>query len=144
MSGSKVEKESELGFKVYHSTLKQSVHLSIIPAPLKPFVKPANLPPNLPPNLQPNISATSEQPHCKPKPCKAYRELPVSQFSQGKTCFHYREPCSHCRDPVFITGISLQNPVLPCTGLQYISNLMISVMPCNQGIEMILLSAEIM
>ena len=56
--------------------------------------------------------------HCKPKPCRAYRELPVSQFSQGKTCFHYREPCFHCRDPVFITGISLQTPVLPCTGLQ--------------------------
>ena len=55
---------------------------------------------------------------CKPKPCKAYRELSLSQFSQGKPCFHYREPCSHCRDPVFITGISLQNPVLPCTGLQ--------------------------
>ena len=51
--------------------------------------------------------------HCKPKPCKAYRELPVSQFSQGKTCFHYREPCSHCRDSVFITGISLQTPLLP-------------------------------
>jgi hypothetical protein len=30
--------------------------------------------------------------HCKPKPYKAYRELPVSQFTQGKTCFHYREP----------------------------------------------------
>ena len=56
--------------------------------------------------------------HCKPKPCKAYRELPVSQFSQGKTCFHYREPCSHYRDPVVITGISLQNSVLPCTRLQ--------------------------
>ena len=42
------------------------------------------------------------QKHCKPKPCKAYRELPVSQFSQGKTCFTYREPCSHCRDPVFL------------------------------------------
>ena len=56
--------------------------------------------------------------HCKPKPCKAYRELPVSQFSQGKPCFHYREPCSHCRDPVFITEISLGNPVLPCMGLQ--------------------------
>ena len=58
--------------------------------------------------------------HCKPKPCKAYRELPVSQFSLGKTCFHYREPCSHCRDPVFITRISLQNPVLPYMGLQCI------------------------
>ena len=32
----------------------------------------------------------------------------------GKTCFHYREPCSHCRDPVFITDISLQ---CPCTFL---------------------------
>ena len=55
--------------------------------------------------------------HCKPKPCKAYREFPVSQFSQGKPCFHYREPCSHCRDPVSITGIFLKNPVLPCMGL---------------------------
>ena len=43
--------------------------------------------------------------HCKPKPCKAYRELPVSQLPQGKPCFHYREPlfslqgpCFHCRD----------------------------------------------
>ena len=114
MSGSKVEKESELGFKVYHSTLKQSVHLSIIPAPLKPFVKPANLPPNLPPNLQPNISATSEQPHCKPKPCKAYRELPVSQFSQGKTCFHYREPLFSLQGPCFHYR---DFPVNPCTSL---------------------------
>ena len=52
--------------------------------------------------------------HCKPKTCKAYRELPVSQFSQGKPCFHYREPlftlqgpCFHCRD----------FPVNPCTSL---------------------------
>ena len=52
--------------------------------------------------------------HCTPKPCKAYRELPVSQFSQGITCFHYRKPCSHCKDPVLITG----TPVLPYTGLQ--------------------------
>ena len=35
---------------------------------------------------------TKDSIHCKPKPCKAHRELPVSQFSQGKTCFHYREP----------------------------------------------------
>ena len=38
-------------------------------------------------------------------------EFPVSQFSQGKTC-------SHCRVPVFITGIFLYFPVLPCRGLQ--------------------------
>ena len=38
--------------------------------------------------------------HCKPKPCKAYRELPVSQFSQGK-------PVSLLGTPVLITGISL-------------------------------------
>ena len=44
---------------------------------------------------------------CKPKPCIAHRELPVSQFPQGKPCFHYRYLCSHCRVPVFITGISL-------------------------------------
>ena len=54
------------------------------------------------------------QTYCKPKPCKAYREIPVSQFSQGKTCFHYREPlfslqgpCLHYRD----------FPVNPCTSL---------------------------
>ena len=38
-------------------------------------------------------------------PYETYKELSVSQFSQGKPCFHYREPCSHCRDPVFITGM---------------------------------------
>ena len=63
------------------------------------------------------ITQYSVYTHCKPKPCQAYRELPVSQFSQGKPCFHYREPCSHCRDPVSITGIFLKNPVLPCMGL---------------------------
>ena len=41
------------------------------------------------------------QMHCKPKPCKAYRELPVSQFSQGKTCFHYREPLFSLQGPCF-------------------------------------------
>ena len=45
--------------------------------------------------------------HCKPKPCRAYRELPVSQFSQGKPCFHYREPLFSLQGSVFITGISL-------------------------------------
>ena len=35
-----------------------------------------------------------------------YRELPVSQFSQGK-------PCSHCRDPVFKAGISLKTLYMP-------------------------------
>ena len=54
-----------------------------------------------------NKDKTLSNIHCKPKPCKAYRELPVSQFSQGKTYFHCRDPCSHCRVPVFITGISL-------------------------------------
>ena len=43
-------------------------------------------------------------PHCKPKPCKAYRELPVSQFSQGKPGFHYRD-----------------FPVKPCTSLYRIT-----------------------
>ena len=37
--------------------------------------------------------------HCKPKPCKAYRELPVSQFSQEKNCFHYREPLFSLQGP---------------------------------------------
>jgi hypothetical protein len=32
-------------------------------------------------------------------PCNENRVFPVKFFSQGKTCFHYREPCSHCRDP---------------------------------------------
>ena len=49
-------------------------------------------------------------PHCKAKPCKAYRELPISQLSQGKTCYQ-------CRDHVSITEISLQNPAHPGTGL---------------------------
>ena len=70
-------------------------------------------------NLPYSNGKTFSRPHCKPKPSKAYRELLVSQFSQEKTFFYYREPCSYCRDPVFITGISLQNPVLPCTRLQW-------------------------
>ena len=32
----------------------------------------------------------------------------LNKIPTGNTCFHYREPFSHCRDPVFITGISLQ------------------------------------
>ena len=48
-----------------------------------------------------------KSPHCKPKPCIAHRELPVSQFSQGKTCFHYREPLFSLQGPLFITGNSL-------------------------------------
>ena len=56
--------------------------------------------------------------HCKPKPCKAHRELPVSQFPLGITCFHYRDfpvnPCTSLlgiavrENPVFITGMGLQ------------------------------------
>ena len=34
-----------------------------------------------------------------PIECRAYRELPVSQFSQGKTCFH------NTGNPVLIAGI---------------------------------------
>ena len=35
------------------------------------------------------------------------RVFSVKFFSQGKTCVHYRKPSfSHCRDHVFITGIS--------------------------------------
>ena len=53
--------------------------------------------------------------HWKLKPWKAYSELPVSQFSQGKTCVYYR-------DPVFVTGItgilfSLQG--FPCKPLNF-------------------------
>ena len=56
----------------------------------------------------------SKKPHCKPKPCKAYRELPVSQFSQGKTCFHYRVPLFSLQGPCFhYTDF----PVNPCTTL---------------------------
>ena len=59
--------------------------------------------------------------HCKPKPCIAHRELPVSQFHRENPAFITGEPCSHCRVPVFITGISLYFPVLTCKGLQCIS-----------------------
>ena len=52
--------------------------------------------------------------HCKPKPCKTYRELPVSQFSQGKTCFHYREPLISLQGPCFHYR---DFPVNPCTSL---------------------------
>ena len=45
--------------------------------------------------------------HCKPKPCKAYRELSVTFFYREKPVFITGNPCSHYRVPVFITGISL-------------------------------------
>jgi hypothetical protein len=68
--------------------------------------------------------------HCKTKPCKAYRELPVSQFSQGKTFFHYRESlfslqgsCFHCKD----------FPVNPCTSLLGIAVWVRSYLEINQG-----------
>ena len=59
--------------------------------------------------------------HCKPKPCKAYRKLPVSQFSQEKnlfsiqgtlfslqgSCFHYREfPVYPC---IFLYAIAVSH-----------------------------------
>ena len=52
--------------------------------------------------------------HCKPKPCIAQRELPVSQFPQGKTCFHYREPLFSLQGPCFHYR---DFPVNPCTSL---------------------------
>ena len=52
--------------------------------------------------------------HCKPKPCIAHRELPVSQFPQGKTCFHYREPLFSLQGPCFHYR---DFPVNPCTSL---------------------------
>ena len=52
--------------------------------------------------------------HCKPKPCKAYRELPVSQFPQGKPCIHYREPLFSLQGPCFHYR---DFPVNPCTSL---------------------------
>ena len=60
--------------------------------------------------------------HCKPKPCIAHRELPVSQFPQGKTCFHYREPLFSLQGPCFHYR---DFPVNPCTSL-----LGIAVLPC--------------
>ena len=35
-------------------------------------------------------------------------------FSQGKTCFHYREPCSHCRDGFAVRVPSERNPCNYC------------------------------
>ena len=52
--------------------------------------------------------------HCKPKPCIAHRELPVSQFPQGKTCFHYREPLFSLQGPCFHYRDFFVNP---CTSL---------------------------
>ena len=52
--------------------------------------------------------------HCKPEPCRAHRELPVSQLPQGKTCFHYREPLFSLQGTCFhYKGF----PVNPCTSL---------------------------
>ena len=39
--------------------------------------------------------------HCKPKPCKAHRELSVSIFPHGKPFFHYREPLLSLKGPCF-------------------------------------------
>ena len=61
--------------------------------------------------------------HCKPKPCKAHRELPVSQFPQGKPCFHYRGPLFSLQGPCFHYR---DFPVNPCTSL-----LGIAVLGCN-------------
>ena len=52
--------------------------------------------------------------HCKPKPCKAYKEHPVSQFSQGNTCSHYREPLFSLQGPCFHYR---DFPVNPCTSM---------------------------
>ena len=52
--------------------------------------------------------------HCKPKPCIAHRELPVSQFPKGKTCFHYREPLFSLQGPCFHYR---DFPVNHCTSL---------------------------
>ena len=59
-----------------------------------------------------NMFALCTTLHCKPKPCignslwaNSHREIPV--FITGN-------PCSHCRVPVLITGISLYTPALPC------------------------------
>ena len=52
--------------------------------------------------------------HCKPKPCIAHRKLPVSQFPQEKTCFHYRGPLFSLEGPCFHYR---DFPVNPCTSL---------------------------
>ena len=47
--------------------------------------------------------------HCKP--CKTHRELPVSQFPQGKTCFHHRKPLFSLQvfpcKPLYLLGIAV-------------------------------------
>jgi hypothetical protein len=50
--------------------------------------------------------------HCKHKPCKAYRELPVIQFSQGKTVFI-------TGNPVLIAGILFSLQGFPCKPLYF-------------------------
>ena len=50
--------------------------------------------------------------HCKPEPCKAYRELPVSQFSQGKPVFI-------TRNPLLIVGFLFSLQGFPCKPLYF-------------------------
>ena len=62
------------------------------------------------------VTFESRQPEAtlQTQSCKAHRELPVSQFTQGKTCFHYREPLFLLQGPCF----HYKNfPVNPCTSL---------------------------
>ena len=54
--------------------------------------------------------------HCKPIPWNENRISMCSHFYP--VIIALKGPCFHYRDPVFITGISLQNPVLTCMGLQ--------------------------
>ena len=51
-------------------------------------------------------------PHCKPKPCKAYRELPVIQLLQEKPVFI-------TGNPVFIAGIVFSLQGFPCKSLYF-------------------------
>ena len=62
-----------------------------------------------------NILVQSQGQHCKPKSCIAHRELPLSQFPQGKTCFHYREPLFSLQGPCFHYRDFPVNPL--CAGL---------------------------
>ena len=70
--------------------------------------------------------------HCKPKPCIAHRELPVSQFPQGKTCFHYREPLFSLQGPCFHYR---DFPVNPCTSLLGIAVCLSHSMSSSCGIS---------
>ena len=58
--------------------------------------------------------------NCKLKPWKAHKELPVSQFLQGKPCFHYRKPLFSLQGtPVLIEGSLFSLQGFPCKPLYF-------------------------